>query len=48
MSQAFLNMSGCKDNYREPTALIGHGVVLTRGRRSTHEDVALLTKQQER
>lgn len=43
MSQAFLASSDCESSYPEPIALIGHDEVLTRGRRSTNEGVALLT-----
>ncbi len=43
MSQALLTESSCKGANLEPIALVGHDAVLTRGRRSTKEDGALLT-----
>ena len=45
MSQTFLTKSSCKGTDLEPIALVGHDAVLTRGRRSTKEDGALLTKK---
>ncbi len=43
MSQTFLTNRSRKGIDLEPIALVGHDAVLTRGRRSTKEDGALLT-----
>lgn len=47
MSQTFLTNSGRKGTNLEPIALVGPDEVLTRGRRSTKEDGALLTNEYE-